>query len=100
MGRGSGTPLEMPTIKCLFKGCNETHEIFVAKNGRPYINCSATANKFWANNDRSKSMLTGSVRSNPALGNRDHSVRTVVSTGRRSPVVFDGDDEIDVEDYL
>src|SRR5437867_5740968 len=65
IGRGSGDALAMATIRCLFKGCNETHEIFVAKNGRPYINCSGLANKFYGNNDRSKSMLTGSVRSNP-----------------------------------
>ena len=87
----------MATIRCLFKGCNETHEIFVAKNGRPYINCSGLANKFYGNNDRSKSMLTGSVRSNP-VGNRDHPGRTVITEGRS--VVFDGDEVIDVDDYL
>ena len=42
----------MATIRCLFKGCNETHEIFVAKNGRPYINCSGLANKFYGNTGR------------------------------------------------
>jgi len=83
----------MPTIKCLFRGCNEVHEIFTAKNGRPYINCSGLANKFYGNNDRSKSMLTGRAMPNPAQ--QDRPARTVFSAGQGRPVVLEGDVEVD-----
>ncbi len=90
----------MPTIPCPFRRCHEAHEVRTAKNGRSFVSCEASRNKFFANSPASEAYFGnngGATRSNP-VGNRDHPGRTVITEGRS--VVFDGDEVIDVDDYL
>src|SRR6266705_421868 len=85
----------MPTIPCPFRRCHEAHEVRTARNGRSFVSCEASRNKFFANSPASEAYFGnfgnngGVTRSNP-VGDRDHPGRTVFSEGRRR-VVLEGE---------
>src|SRR3989442_1374537 len=63
----------MPTIPCPSRRCHEAHEVRTEKNGRSFVSCEASRNKFFANSPASEAYFGnngGATRSNP-VGNRD-----------------------------